>query len=469
MRKSAYFDKTVSVEEFPCPSSNETQIQVIADIVNTPEGFDEYRKILKDEHFTDPECLAAYHGLCAAYDRGEGLSLISLRAIVGNQFLTQVIEKPASSLLESVAHCNSLAKISRRRSVYTSCLELLQAVSIGEGDPAKVSETIDKLQEAKGGVNDWKDAIFDYTATVNLPPPLLTCSGAPICTRENLTVITGRPKACKTTFQAGIIAACIAGKAVLNVESTARLKVLLCDTEQSEYYVFLECERVFRMAGLERRGYGDFAVLGLRRFDPPTRFEIISAAVESQKPDLLFIDGAADLILDPNDLPTSERLVSDLLTMAEKNKLGIITIVHSNPGGEGKVRGHLGSCLERKAESIITIEHNDRERYYEVKPRLVRNKPFDPFRFTINETRDPELVLPDNGPKTAEDWLLFLMEPGREYRNSELVAMLSKMSLKKSAIQYAIRAALQKGRMEQKGELYSLRLAQSSADDMPDI
>lgn len=455
--------------EVSIPSTYDFQIQAFADLVNVPEARDEGLRILKDEYFTDEEILAGVAKIRQMTARGDTVDIISIRPKIGDRLFKQIINVTSSSMMEAIRHYNALAEQSRTRAICMACQELTKVVSESKDD-AKETELFSRLDDLKKQPGPfWETALFDYSAEVIQPEPLLLCCGAPIATIENLTVISGKPKVCKTTLQSAIIAACLAGRSIMNIEPTSPFfKILLCDTEQSPYYLSKQCERIFRMAGIEKTSEGECAlmVLNLRPYNPQERIAFIKKAVEDYKPDLLFIDGSADLVEDTNDLQSSERLVADLLTLSSKYNLGIITIVHSNPGGEGKVRGHLGSCLERKAETVITLERDGMSDRIKVKPRQTRNKPFEAFIITLDDQGDPELVSQDESPRTAEDWLLYLMQPGKEYRNAELVSMMNEKGFKKSNIQYALTKSLKKGRIDKKNDGYSIVLRQ---DDLPDI
>lgn len=454
------------IEGVLIPSTTELEIQAIADLVGSPEVLDDARQILNDEDFSDDENRAAWVRLCDMADRGKEIDLITFKAEVGGKFLSHILDIPTSSSLETLGHCQTLAQQSRRRSIIITSLELIDTVSKTK-DEDKEAELFDKLDQFRRQPGkSWQTTVFDYSAEIPQPSPLLTCGGAIIATRENLTVVTGKPKLCKTTLQSAVIAAAIQGQSILNFEAPDPLRVLVCDTEQSAYYLSKQCDRVLRMAGIEKGLREGLSVLNLRPYGPSERYALIVEAVEDLRPDLLFIDGAADLIADTNDLISSESLVSNLLTMSSKYNMGIVTIIHSNPGGDGKVRGHLGSTAERKAETVISLERDGMNDTITVKPRQTRNQPFKPFSFTLNDQGDPELVTPNDGPKTSRDWLLSLMEPGKEYRNVEIVSMMEARGFGKSATQYALGECHKKGLVAKNGNAYYIP---SASDDMPDI
>jgi hypothetical protein len=68
------------------------------------------------------------------------------------------------------------------------------------------------------------------------------------------------------------------------------------------------------------------------------------------------LDGIGDLCHDPNDSAEAFALVGELHKLAIDYDTTIICVLHENPGSEtGKTRGHLGSQLERKAESNLRM------------------------------------------------------------------------------------------------------------------
>ena len=71
----------------------------------------------------------------------------------------------------------------------------------------------------------------------------------------------------------------------------------------------------------------------------------------------MFLDGIADFIADPNDTAEAFDWVDELHQLAIKYDTVIVCVLHENPGSEiGKTRGHLGSQLERKAETNLRLE-----------------------------------------------------------------------------------------------------------------
>ena len=73
----------------------------------------------------------------------------------------------------------------------------------------------------------------------------------------------------------------------------------------------------------------------------------------------IWIDGVADVVQSPNDEAESFAFVRWLQNMAIARACPIIGVLHLNPGPTGKSRGHLGSELNRKAETVLRLKKAD--------------------------------------------------------------------------------------------------------------
>lgn len=300
----------------------------------------------------------------------------------------------------------------------------------------------------------WRTALFDVTKEIALPDPLVSCGGGMIVSRGNICVITGKPKTLKTTLQSYMVASCMAGGKVLTFEAPGPLRIIVADTEQAPYHLKRQCDRAFRLAGMDR--YDELTVLNLRPFAPTDRYTYIVEAIEEIRPDIVFIDGASDLITDTNDIQQSETLVSNLLTITSRYGCGIVTIVHTNPGSVEKIRGHIGSTLERKCESSILLTREGMGDTIKVSPKEARNRPFEPFTLILDEHGDLTPGMAE-APRSATDWLVTLMEPGKHYKHGELVTMLTDMKFETSNAKYAITSATTQGRIIKHAEGYIVK------------
>jgi len=102
---------------------------------------------------------------------------------------------------------------------------------------------------------------------------------------------------------------------------------------------------------------------------------------------LSVIDGIADFIGSVNDEEEANNIVSFFEHLAIKYNTAIILILHLNPGSD-KERGHLGSQLQRKSESVLTIKKEGDISILEAK--LLRSGAtgdFTPIRYQFNQEK----------------------------------------------------------------------------------
>jgi hypothetical protein len=87
---------------------------------------------------------------------------------------------------------------------------------------------------------------------------------------------------------------------------------------------------------------------------------------------MMVIDGIADLLGGVNDEESSVKLIEELFRLAAIYNTCIVCVLHMAPSGM-KLRGHLGSEVQRKAAGIVLIEKDDSNRCSVVKALKVRD------------------------------------------------------------------------------------------------
>lgn len=106
---------------------------------------------------------------------------------------------------------------------------------------------------------------------------------------------------------------------------------------------------------------------------------------------LIVIDGIRDLLTDINNPDQSTVLVTKLMQWTKVYNIHASVVLHENPGSD-KLRGHLGTEVQNKAESVISIEKPlENPEISRVIPKFIRGaREFEEFAFTINEDALPE-------------------------------------------------------------------------------
>lgn len=229
----------------------------------------------------------------------------------------------------------------------------------------------------------------------NLPAddePLMLLGDIPIMTKGNISAIVGPPKTRKT-FLASLIAS-----AYFNGENDALYaplqtkNLLWIDTEQAPRHCSVVYRRINRMRGLNPESRPeDFHFHCLREYDTASRVEIVSNLFDLYHPELVIIDGIADLVHSQNDEEEAAAMQDFLLNKSKVYDCHIISVIHSNYGSD-KARGHTGANLTRKCETIMTLSANSTTTKVSFTSRDISP---NPIAFGINADGIPEFQSPE--------------------------------------------------------------------------
>jgi hypothetical protein len=225
----------------------------------------------------------------------------------------------------------------------------------------------DAANEDRGqlAIREFLDARrFDLLAPPPEPAPVLMLGEHCIATPENFVMVQAKVKAGKTAALGAIIAATMepAGDCLGFSSSNPRgLAVIHFDTEQSRYHHHLVLNRALWRAG-RREPPPWLRSYYLKGATVPQRLaalheELARGRAECGGVLLAVLDGIGDYCPDVNDAEITSQLVAEIERLAVEYQTTFVMVLHENPGSlEGKTRGHLGSELERKAETNLRLE-----------------------------------------------------------------------------------------------------------------
>ncbi len=225
---------------------------------------------------------------------------------------------------------------------------------------------------------------IDYENPPDISKSVVAVNGVPLGTQDNLFCITGGEGTGKSNYVGAILAGTL-GEERLPIEKTLGLEitanpkglaVLHYDTEQSEAQLHKNLGKTLRRASLTAvpEFYHSLYLASLSRKD---RLKLIRESMDLFHHrhggiHLVVIDGIADLIRSANDETESIAIVDELYRLAGIYNTCIICVLHFVPNGI-KLRGHIGSELQRKAAGILSIEKDDNPEYSVVKALKVRD------------------------------------------------------------------------------------------------
>jgi hypothetical protein len=258
-----------------------------------------------------------------------------------------------------------------------------------------------------------KSCEIDFTKPPISAEMIISINNVPLGTQGNLCCITGGEGTGKSNY----ICALVAG--TLNIDdddidtlgthikaNRQNKAVLLYDTEQSEPQLYKNTMNSLKRVKQKHfpESFRAYCLTGM------SRKERLQAIIQSMDKffyefsgiHLVIIDGIADLIHSANDEAESIRIVDELYRLAGIYQTCIVCVLHFIPNGL-KLRGHLGSELQRKSAGILSIEKDDQPGVSVVKVLKVRDgSPLDVplIQFAWDKKEEMHVYL---GEKTKEE------------------------------------------------------------------
>lgn len=259
-----------------------------------------------------------------------------------------------------------------------------------------------------------QDTRVEIEKDVKVPPAAITYGEKLISTEQgdrlvpitlatygNISYVTAPPKTRKTFFVSLLASVYLSGQNTYGGDLAglrADGKLLHIDTEQGEFHAQMVFKRPLQMdSGLAIDKYKTYA---LRTLDYKTRIDLIDFLIDGlDAPSLVIIDGIADLCSDVNNIIEANALVQKLMRWSASKNCHIISVIHQNFGSNKFGTGHLGSFLEKKAETVLSLEANTvNVEWTTVKCGRSRGFPFDTFSFKVNDNGLPQIVKPIYDP-----------------------------------------------------------------------
>lgn len=204
-----------------------------------------------------------------------------------------------------------------------------------------------------------------------------------VMSRKNISCITGKAKVGKT-FLMTLLNISVLKKGEFGTLRSylpkGKDKIIYIDTEQSDYHILLILQRIQKEVGVDKLLMFNFDAKSVEERKDFTKELIYNT------PDcgLLVIDGIADLIYDPNDIRESSQIVTELRKWATDCDIHICNVIHQNPSENTKMRGHLGTILTNKSETVIQISSSkENESIKLVETLATRNRKPENWSFEI--------------------------------------------------------------------------------------
>lgn len=208
----------------------------------------------------------------------------------------------------------------------------------------------------------------------------------PYGTYGNFSLVVAPKKSGKSYFVSLLVASYIGGNAnhyapTFKTHREGLKYINHFDTEQGHWHASMGATRVDKIVGDYYENYNYFK---LRELDFDAKLDFIDKEIHHNKYNgnlgLVIIDGIADLILEGNDQGESNSITQRIMKWSSELDTHIILVIH-NTYGVKKATGHLGSYLEKKAETICYL---DREKNLTKVSFETRGFGIDEFAFTLD-------------------------------------------------------------------------------------
>jgi hypothetical protein len=220
----------------------------------------------------------------------------------------------------------------------------------------------------------------------------------------NISMIKGEEKARKSWLKSLLLGCCFEGNSN-NYSSDIRghnlndKYIIDLDTEQDAYYSRLGADRICKMYGTPQSPVipDNYIAINLREHNAKIRRDYLKwLFMESEyrnKLGVVSIDGYVDMLDNFNDLVESTEFTQSLMKYSTLSKAHITGVLHLNPG-QDKARGHLGTILQQKCETVVIIK--DEGSFSSVTCQRGRGKKWDAFGISVNKDWLPYTLTLDN-------------------------------------------------------------------------
>jgi hypothetical protein len=360
----------IGVGKLP-PQAIELELAVIGAIIVEPMAIFEVCDIIKPESFYKESHQKIYKAAIELKDNNITIDLLSLSnklkkkkeldEIGGAYYLAKLTENVASSF-----NINYHALIIHQEYLKRESIIFANEISTFSFDPSK------DLEDILNSLNIFNDKFnFEISKTsenliiesqvrlddnITFEPHFISIKQhnkmIGIMSKGNLSAIIGKAKSRKSFFLTMVGGIICKGGYTGNMWAKKQ-SLYYFDTEQARFHTQKIIERICHINQCDSQPEC-FKIFNLKQYDCQKRKIVIETLIKKDRPDVIFIDGVRDLVLDFNDLQETTLLMNWLMMLIDKYNCHISLVIHINKA-DSNPRGHLGSEIVNKCESVISI------------------------------------------------------------------------------------------------------------------
>lgn len=248
------------------------------------------------------------------------------------------------------------------------------------------------------------DSIINPQQKYEDPDSFLNDEDCPVFVRGDFSITEGQAKSRKT-FLSALLVSLLLSDGTRPTEARFRTptkcnRVLWFDTEQGKPRTARILKRLNKMGGDTSK----ITMFSMRELGAVGRFKTLLYFIVLYRPDFVLIDGVADLMNNPNDIPESAMIRQMLMTASSRYNCHISAVLHCNEKGDtSTARGQVGSELTRKCSTVIHLETvgNDTTKVTYTRTRDKKPEPFFIGVMEVDGYAIPAFVDESNVPKKA--------------------------------------------------------------------
>ena len=294
--------------------------------------------------------------------------------------------------------------------------------------------TAEELREI-GQVQDLSQYELDPTKAWEPVQYSFSQNGIGLAPRGDIHVVKAPQKNGKTFLLTLMMGAMLKGEYLGLKCEIEHPRLLFIDTEQHPRNTQLVYRRICRIAGIDGHSrHSQIKVLHMRGAQVAEIRHALLQEIVLFKPDVVYLDGLVDCVVDPNDQAESKAYITELSGIALRHDCSIWSVLHVNPGTE-KMRGHLGTIMAQKVSDVLQClkeKQPDGTVIFTVEQTDTRNKDINKFSFAIEDQRGPDgeyLAMPVNvyvnvKEKAALNEIMQKALSDRPLRSSDLIAKI---------------------------------------------
>jgi RecA-family ATPase len=213
--------------------------------------------------------------------------------------------------------------------------------------------------------NKQSDEIDKYLIDLSKSYPeieyTLKINGIATFPKGNLQAIKAKAKSGKTHVNICLMTALLRGE-FLTIESLIdNPTICYFATEEQISSAVNLIKKVHRHCSWDMEHNNErFLAYSIREAETTEKVAILEKRIMRVKPDIVFIDGIRDLLIDFNNIQQSHEIITRLLKLSGKYNCAIVCVLHTNKSNfDTNMRGHLGTELLNKCSDVLEVEKKD--------------------------------------------------------------------------------------------------------------